>query len=98
MSGLAQYTTVASGTAPGFQTAQTGAMAGIDLSRLAATFERLFCDFAAAQMARHPELARELCRRCSNVMARRRAVVAATQMDLVLRRFIPASPPPPPPA
>ena len=69
-----------------------------DLSRLAATFERLFCDFAAAQMARHPELARELCRRCSNVMARRRAVVAATQMDLVLRRFLPASPPPPPPA
>jgi subtilase-type serine protease len=31
MSGLAQYTTVASGTAPGFQTAQTGAIAGIDL-------------------------------------------------------------------
>jgi hypothetical protein len=69
-----------------------------DLSRMAATYERLFCDFVAVQMDRHPELARELCRRCSNLMARRRAVVAATQMDLVLRRFIPASPPPPPPA
>jgi hypothetical protein len=68
-----------------------------DLSRLAATFERLFCDFAEAQMARHPALAHELCRRCSNVMARRRAVVAATQMDLVLRRFLPAAAPPPPP-
>jgi autotransporter-associated beta strand protein len=31
VSGLAQYSTVASGDAPGFQTAQTGAIAGIDL-------------------------------------------------------------------
>ena len=68
-----------------------------DLTRLAATVDRLFCDFVEAQMARHPDLARELCRRCSNVTARRRAVVAATQMDLVLRRFLPAPPLPPPP-
>jgi hypothetical protein len=69
-----------------------------DLSRLAAIVDRLFCEFVEAHLARHPDLARELCRRCSNVTARRRAIVAATQMDLVLRRFLPAAPPSPPPA